>query len=86
MKRFSVIFVVLALCLSLCACSCGDSSDTHADNKVFERVAVYDDCSIYRHKDTNVLYAFYGSGYQGYGGGFTVMFNADGTPMVWSGR
>lgn len=75
MKRFSVIFVVLALCL----CACGGPSDTYMDSKLFERVRVFDDCSVYRHKDTNVLYTYYG-------GGFTAMFNADGTPMVWSGR
>lgn len=77
MKRFSIIFVVLALCL--CMCACGGPSDTYMDSKLFERVRVFDDCSVYRHKDTNVLYTYYG-------GGFTAMFNADGTPMVWSGR
>ena len=79
MKRFSVIFVVLALCLSSCAC--GGPSDTYVDGNLFERVRVFDDCSVYRHVDTNVLYVYIkGSG------GFTVMFNADGTPIVWSGH
>ena len=75
-KRFSAIFVVLALCLSLCAC--GGPSDTYVNSKLFERVRVFDDCSVYRHVDTNVLYVYYG-------GGFTVMFNADGTPQTWKG-
>ena len=77
MKRFSVIFMAIALCL--CMCACGGPSDTYVDSSLFERVRVFNDCSVYRHKDTNVLYVYSGSG-------FTVMFNADGTPMVWSGR
>lgn len=76
MKRFSVIFVVLALCLSLCAC--GGPSPTYRNGTLFERVQVFDDCSIYRHKDTNVLYVYSGSG-------FTVMLNPDGTPQTWKG-
>lgn len=79
MKRFSVIFVVLALCL--CMCACGRPSDTYVNDELFERVKVYDDCAVYRHVDTNVLYV-----YRKGSSGFTVMFNADGTPMVWSGR
>lgn len=76
MKRFSVIFVVLALCLSLCAC--GGPSPTYQNGTLFERVQVFSDCSVYRHKDTNVLYVYSGSG-------FTVMLNADGTPQTWKG-
>lgn len=76
MKRFSVIFMAIALCL--CMCACGGPSDTYVDGELFERVEVFDDCSVYRHVGTNVLYVMHG-------GGFTVMFNADGTPMVWKG-
>lgn len=79
MKRFSVIFMAIALCL--CMCACGGPSPTYQDGTLFERVRIFDDCSVYRHVGTNVLYVYLkGSG------GFTVMFNADGTPMVWSGR
>ena len=77
MKKILCIFMAIALCL--CMCACGGPSDTYVDGKLFERVAVFDDCSLYRHVDTDVLYVYSG-------GGFTVMFNADGTPMVWSGR
>ena len=77
MKRFSVIFMAIALCL--CMCACGRPSDIYVNDSLFERVKVYDDCTVYRHVDTNVLYTYSG-------GGFSVMFNADGTPMVWSGR
>lgn len=79
MKRFFVIFVVLALCL--CMCACGRPSDTYVNGELFERVRVFDDCTVYRHVDTNVLYVYVKDS-----GGFTVMFNADGTPMVWNSR
>jgi hypothetical protein len=77
MKKIFCIFMAIALCL--CMCACGGPGDTYMGSKLFERIRVFDDCCIYRHVDTNVLYTYYG-------GGFTVMFNADGTPMVWSGH
>ena len=55
MKRFSVIFMAIALCLCMCACACGGPSDTYVDGELFERVKVFDDCSVYRHVGTNVL-------------------------------
>ena len=77
MKRFSVIFVVLALCLSMCAC--GGPEPIRSSDTLFEVVVRYSDCSILRDKETGVLYAYYGYG-------MSVLFNADGTLMVWSGR
>ena len=76
-RKVFCIFMAIALCLYMCAC--GGPSDTYVDGELFERVKVFDDCSVYRHVGTNVLYVMHG-------GGFSVMFNADGTPMVWSGR
>ena len=76
MKRFFVIFVVLALCLSLCAC--GGPEPVRSSDSLFEVVATYADCSVLRNKETNVLYADYTYG-------MTVLFNADGTPQTWKG-
>ena len=76
-RKVFCIFMAIALCL--CMCACGGPSDTYVDGDLFKRVRVFNDCTVYRHVDTNVLYTYYG-------GGFTAMFNADGTPMVWSGR
>ena len=75
-KRFSAIFVVLALCLSLCAC--GGPEPVRSSDSLFEVVARYSDCSILRNKETNVLYVDYSYG-------MTVLFNADGTPQTWRG-
>ena len=76
-RKVFCIFMAIALCL--CMCACGGPSPTYQNGTLFERMWVFDDCSVYRHKDTNVLYVFCGEG-------FSVMFNADGTPMVWNGR
>lgn len=76
MKRFSVIFVVLALCLSLCAC--GGPKPIRSSDTLFEVVARYSDCSVLRNKETNVLYVDYSYG-------MSVLFNADGTPQTWKG-
>lgn len=76
-KRFSVIFVTLALCLSLC--SCGGPEPIRSSDTLFEVVVRYADCSVLRCKETNVLYVDYSYG-------MSVLFNADGTPMIWNGR
>ena len=77
MKRFSVIFVVLALCLSLCAC--GGPEPIRSSDTLFEEVARYSDCSVLRNKETNVLYVDYSYG-------MTVLLNPDGTPQIWKGH
>lgn len=85
MKRFSVIFVVLALCLSLCACGVSSvqvetkvsesSMFVEVENNTFWRV-VY-------HRETKVMYAVSQSS-SNYGN-FTVLLNPDGTPQTWKG-
>ena len=85
MKRFSIIFMVLALCLSLCACGGppvqveSDVSSTsmfvEVENNTFWRV-VY-------HRETKVMYVI-SQGMEN-GGNFTVLLNPDGTPQVWKG-
>lgn len=76
MKRFSVIFMVLALCLSLCAC--GGPEPIRSSDTLFEVVARYSDCYVLRNKETNVLYVDYSYG-------MTVLLNPDGTPQTWKG-
>lgn len=78
MKKIFCIFIAIMLCL--CMCACGGPSDIYVNDKLFERVRVFDDCSVYRHVGTNVLYVYLNSS-----GGFSVMFNADGTPQTWKG-
>ena len=85
MKRFSIIFVVLALCLSLCACGgppvqvessvSSASMFVEVENNTFWQV-VY-------HRETKVMYVI-SQGNRNYGT-FTVLLNADGTPQTWKG-
>ena len=77
MKKIFCIFIAIALCA--CMCACGGPEPVRSSDTLFEVVARYSDSSILRCKETNVLYV--DDGY-----GFSVMFNADGTPMVWNGR
>ena len=77
MKKIFCIFIAIALCL--CMCACGGPEPIRSSDTLFEVVARYYDCNILRCKETNVLYIDYSYG-------MSVMFNADGSPMVWSGR
>lgn len=55
--------------------------DTPSTFMVVERAASW---IIVYHKDTKVMYAVSNSGYNC--GNFTLLVNADGTPMVWEGE
>ena len=76
-KRLIAIFMAIALCI--CLCACGESEYTRSSDRLFEVAARYADCTVLRHVETNVLYV--DDGY-----GFSVLLNADGTPMIWEGN
>jgi hypothetical protein len=85
MKRFSVIFVVLALCLSLCACN-SSSVQVESDTSVpsmFVEVENNLSWRVVYHRETKVMYVI--SEGSGNYGNFTVMLNPDGTPQTWEG-
>ena len=86
MKRFSVIFVVLALCLSLCAC--GSDTTVQRENETSSSMfvvveSVSDNWHVVYHKDTKVMYVISGGSYNR--GTFTVLLNPDGMPQLWKG-
>lgn len=86
MKRFSIIFVVLALCLSLCACGSGITvqRENETSSSMFVVVeSVSDNWHVVYHKDTKVMYVISGGSYNR--GSFTVLLNPDGTPQLWKG-
>jgi hypothetical protein len=85
MKRFSVIFVVLALCLSLCACG---GSPVQVESNVsaasmFVEVENNLTWRVVYHRETKVMYVI-SQGTENHGN-FTVLLNADGTPQTWKG-
>lgn len=63
----------------MCACAYVGPEAVCSSDTLFEVVAIYADCSVVRCKETKVLYVDYSYG-------MSVLLNADGTPMVWSGR
>ena len=86
MKRFSIIFVVSALCLSLCACG-GPEVQTEynaSSTSMFVEVEHQsDNWRVVYHKETRVMYAVSLGAYNR--GTFTMLVNADGSPMLWNG-
>jgi hypothetical protein len=85
MKRFSVIFVVLALCLSLCACG-GPSVQVEPNISVASMFVEVESNLTWRvvyHRETKVMYVI-SEGVENHGN-FTVLLNADGTPQTWKG-
>ena len=78
-----IICVALLVLTIVCGCSCGASQQEESLNEVSMFVVVEQgNCyQIVYHKDTKVMYAISRGGYNS--GNFTIMLNADGTPMVW---
>ena len=85
MKR-KIIALVLLVCLLLPGCS----SDTHGETayeksdietSMFVTVEKYNMWEVVYHKDTKVMYAVSDGSYNH--GNFTLLVNADGSPMLW---
>ena len=85
MKRFFVIFVVLALCLSLCACG-GPPVQVESNVSAASMFVEVENNLAWRvvyHRETKVMYVI-SEGHENCGN-FTVLLNADGTPQTWKG-
>lgn len=81
MKKIMVLMIV-ALVVTLTGCS--EVEDKISDKSEF--VIVEDTikwCIVY-HKETKVMYAVSRGTYNQ--GTFTLLVNADGTPMIWEGE
>ncbi len=86
MKKILLICVLL---LALLLCSCGPqmlteeevSKDNTSNLSMFIQVEDGNGYKIVYHRDTKVMYAI--SDVSSGSGVFTVMLNADGTPMLW---
>ena len=84
MKKVKVIatLALTSLLLTGCGKTMKKSIDKSADETApFVIVEVCDSYNIVYHKDTKVMYTFSRSPYNF--GDFTVMLNADGTPMLY---
>ena len=90
MKRLICLFVVFTLCFSLCSCTnkvhkkaeLKETSDSHSMFCVVEE-SLYLNWIVVYHKETKVMYAVSAASYNR--GTFTLLVNADGTPMLYDG-
>ena len=87
MKKLLVFILALVMCLCMMACSTPVSAEVEAkeDTNASMFVEVEEAYSwwVVYHRETKVMYAISRGGYNC--GTFTVMLNADGTPMLWEG-
>ena len=86
MKRLLAILMVFALCACLFVGCSGNSVMEREISKESSFVIVENGECYYvvYHKDTKVMYTIStgGSNY----GNFSLLVNADGTPMIWEGE
>lgn len=81
MKKLVAIFMIVALCACLFV-GCTEQRGVHEDEP-FVIIEHYPGWIIYRHRETNVMYAMY---CRGGASAMTVMLHPDGTPMIWEGE
>lgn len=85
MNKLIAIFVAIALCACLfVGCSSPEAVENVSKSSSFVIVEDAYGYYIVYHRDTKVMYALSSTNYNM--GNFTVLVNADGTPMVWQGE
>ena len=79
MKKASIIFMVWMLVMTLCSCSC-EPIETRNYNSMYNITEIKSNNWVYVDTETNVMYWYSG---HGYGGGLSLMLNADGMPKIY---
>ena len=81
----AAFLIVLSIVVMFTGCASTRAEATEVDDvddgNTFILVDADYYCWIVYHKDTKVMYAVSRSGYNA--GTYTVLVNADGTPMIW---
>lgn len=84
MKR-KLLAIILALAMMLALVGCTEEvrppNISKGEGSIFVIVENGDYVDVYVHKETRVMYA-----YSPYSGGFVVMIDADGKPLLWEGE
>ena len=80
MKKIVALMIVV-LVVTLTGCREGNVEDKSSDMSEFVIVESTYNWDIVYHKKTKVMYAVSQGKYNG--GNFTLLVNADGTPMIW---
>lgn len=88
MKRKIILILVLVLALSVfVACTRATNTSEKQEQHYASMFVVVETASSWKivyHRDTRVMYAV-SDGYYNYGT-FTLLVNADGTPLLWDER
>lgn len=85
MKRAIAIAVIAAICIALLLAGCSSVEvEENPDVSMFVRVEKGDSWWVVYHRETKVMYTI--SGGLKNCGNFTLLVNADGTPMLWEGE
>ena len=80
-KLLCLLLVLIMPVMVLAGCSNAPAEENGGYDRF--KVVCYERCDIYIDKETKIMYLWVKNGY---GGGLTVMLNADGTPMLWEGE
>lgn len=83
MKTKVIILTVIA-CMMLSSCSKGETANSEDDTSMFVTVETTTFWKIVYQKDTKVMYVVSEDSYNH--GTFTLLVNADGTPMIYEGE
>lgn len=82
MKKLFVIILVLVMCIGVfTACGATVEREHKSDSSLFVELESTVMWKVVYHRETKVMYAVSYGGYNG--GNFTLLVNADGTPMLW---
>ena len=83
----AAFLIILSIMLTFAGCTSikaeAKEVDDTDDGNTFILIDADYYCWIVYHKDTKVMYAVSRSGYNA--GTYTLLVNADGTPMIWEG-
>lgn len=82
MKKKLITILIVGM-LSLTACAKVESVNDNKQNEtsMFVEIERTDSWKVVYHKETKVMYAVSFGGYNS--GNFTLLVNADGSPMLW---
>lgn len=86
-KFLATILLVIIIALTFVGCTTQATTEEDIDNTECSMFVYVESTMIYDvvyHKDTKVMYVISRGSYNQ--GTFTVMLNADGTPMVYEGK
>lgn len=86
MKQFMLFLAMVAMIMALCACSANKTESEVVEDKPSMFVKIEDGpmWNVYYHRETKVMYVVSASSYNC--GNFTLLVNADGSPMLWEGE